>query len=145
MQVEINLPINKVVQLFIDKNNFKAWKKGFISYKHIHGIPGEVGALTKLVTKQGIMYERIVSMNLPAEIIETYEHKRGNKTTMIHKAVNHFVSLTENKTLVEVKTEVIEIHGVLMKFIIKVMARAGEKFSQDQLNQFKVFSENSPH
>jgi hypothetical protein len=145
MQVEIDLPINKVVQLFLDKNNFKAWKKDFISYQHIRGIPGEVGAVTKLVTKQGIMYEHIVSMNLPAEIIETYEHKRGDKTTMIHKAINHFASLTENKTLLEVKTEVIEIHGALLKLIMKVLARAGEKFSQDQLNRFKTFSENVSH
>jgi hypothetical protein len=48
--IEINLPVNKVVGLFMDKNYFKEWKKDFISFEHIKGIPEEVGAITKLVT-----------------------------------------------------------------------------------------------
>jgi len=37
MKVEINLPLNKVIELFMDKNNFKHWKKSFISYEHFDG------------------------------------------------------------------------------------------------------------
>jgi hypothetical protein len=141
VKVAINLPVGKVIELFTDKANFKEWKKGFVSYEHISGTPGEVGAVTKLVTRQGTMYDQIIAKNLPFEIIETYEHKRGNKTTMVHKAVNKFVRITDNTTLVEVNTEIIEVHGALLKLILKLMAKAGERYSQQQLNQFKVFAE----
>ena len=46
--LEINLPINKVVELFMDKNNFREWKIDFICYMHISGTPNEAGAITKL-------------------------------------------------------------------------------------------------
>jgi hypothetical protein len=144
VKVEINLPISKVVELFMDKANFKEWKKGFISYDHIKGTPGELGAVTKLVTSQGTMYCQIIAKNLPFEIIETYEHKRGDKTTMVHKAVNKFVRMSDHTTLFEVNTEVIEVHGAMLKLIMKLMAKAGERYSQQQLNQFKVFAENRP-
>jgi hypothetical protein len=139
--IEINLPINKVVELFMDKGNFKEWKKDFISYQHINGIPGEVGAITKLVTKRGIMFETIISKDLPAEIIETYEHKRGEKTIMAHKASNRFTPLLENKTFFEVETELTQVVGFFLKLIMILMAAAGKKYSQDQLNQFKIFAE----
>jgi hypothetical protein len=55
--IEINLPINRVVELFMDKNNFREWKKEFIGYEHISGTPGEIGAVTKLIYKKEIMFE----------------------------------------------------------------------------------------
>jgi hypothetical protein len=139
--IQINLPINKVVELFMDKSNFKEWKKDFISYEHISGIPGEVGAVTKLVSKRVTMFETITSKNFPAEIIEEYEHKRGVKTVMVHKASNRFISIAENRTLFEVEMAIIKVDGFLLKLMMKLMAGAGRKYAQDQLNQFKVFAE----
>jgi hypothetical protein len=140
--IEINLPISKVVELFIDKNNFKNWKNDFISFEYISGIPGEVGSVTKLINKRGIMFETIISRNMAGEIIETYEHKREEKTILIHRATNSFKTLNENRTLFEVETELVEVNGFLFKLIMTLMAGAGKKYSQIQLNKFKEFAES---
>ncbi len=140
--VEINLPINKVVELFIDKNNFKIWKKDFISYEHISGIPNEPGAKFKLVFKRVTLYETVTSQNLPTEISYEYEHKHKEKTVMFHKASNRFTLLDENKTLYELDSEMIKVIGFLPKIIMTLFANARRKYAQEQLNQFKVFAEN---
>ena len=140
--IEINLPINNVVELFMDKRNFKDWKKDFISFEHISGTPGEIGAVTKLVDKRVTMLETITSKNLPSEIVETYQHIRGEKTVMVHKTTYRFTPLAEDKTLFEAAMEVIKIEGFLLKLIMTIFAGAGRKQSQGQLNMFKVFAES---
>ena len=140
--VEINTPVNIVIDLFMDKNNFKEWKKDFIGYEHISGVAGEVGAVTKLIGKREVMYEKIIIKNLPFEISEVYEHRRGEKIMMVHKATNYFTSLAGNKTLFEVDSELIVVNGILLKLIMNLMAGAGKKYSQEQLNKFKMFAES---
>jgi len=98
--VEINLPINKVVELFIDKNNFKEWKIDFVSYEHISRTSNEVGSVDKLIFKRVTMIEIISSINLPAEIIYEYEHKQGKKTIIFRNAKNHFTSLSEKQKII---------------------------------------------
>lgn len=139
--VELDLPINKVVGLFIDKDYFKYWKKDFISYEAVSGLSGEVGAVTRLIGKRGTMLETIISKNLPSEIIQTYDHQRGEKTMMSHRAINRFVSLTPNKTLYELESEVTQVNSFLIRLMLKLMAGAGKKYAQKQLDQFKAFAE----
>jgi len=139
--IQINRPINDVVKLFMDKKYFKEWKKDFIGYESISGSPDEIGAVTKLVYKRVTMFETIISKKLPNEIIATYEHKRGEKTTMIHRVTNRFKSLSENSTLLEVEMEILKIDGFLLKLIMTMMAGAGRKYSQTQLNQLKILAE----
>jgi hypothetical protein len=141
ISVELDLPINKVVDLFADQNNFRYWKKDFIRYEPVSGLSGEVGAVTRLIGKRGIMLETIVSKNLPSEIIQTYDHMRGEKTMMSHRAINRFVSLTPNKTLYELDSEVTQVKNFLMRLMLKLMAGAGKKYAQGQLDQFKAFAE----
>lgn len=139
--VQINLPVEKVFKLFMDKNNFKNWKKDFISYEQISGSPDETGSVSKLVYTNFEMLETIVSKKFPSEFQALYEYKRGGKTQMLHKAINKFTSLDANKTLVEVDLEIVEVYGFFMNLMIRMMAGAGKKISQDQLNQLKVFAE----
>jgi hypothetical protein len=139
--VEINIPINKVVELFMDKRTFKDWKKNFISYEHISGTPGEVGAVTMLIYKRVTMLETIISKNLPAEIVELYEHKNGDKTVMVHQSTYRFTSLTANKTHMEVIMETLKIEGFMMKLIMTIFAGAGRKYAQEQLDKFKELAE----
>jgi hypothetical protein len=143
--VEIDLPIDKVVELFMDKENFKEWKKDFVRYEHISGTPDEVGAVTKLVYKRLTMFETITSKRLPAEIVEEYEHKRGKATIMFHKAINRFTSIEQSKTLYELDSEVTKVVGLLPTLIMKLMASAGRRYAQDQLEQFKALAEQQNH
>ena len=139
--IEINRPIDTVMGLFMNKDIYKHWKKDFISYENISGIAGEVGAITKLSFKRVTLFETITLKRLPYEIVEEYEHKRGNKTIMIHRATNQFIALSENKTQYNVEFEMIKIFGLLPKIIMTLMAGAGRKYAQIQLNQFKAFAE----
>ena len=138
---EINLPVNKVVELFMDKNNFKEWKKDFVNFEHISGTLNNAGSTDKIVFKRVTLVETVISNNLPSEISYVYEHKRGNKTIMIHKASNRFTPLQENKTLYELDSEMTKVFGLLPKIIMGLMKGAGNKYVQDQLNQFKEFAE----
>lgn len=143
VSIEINKPRDKVIELFSDKNNFKEWKKEFIRYEHINGTPGEPGAVTKLVFKRVILFETILSKTLPGEICEEYEHKRGDKTVMFHKATNRFTTLSGNRTLFESDMEVTKVIGFLPKIVMKLMSGAARKYAQDQLDQFKKFAKKS--
>jgi hypothetical protein len=98
--VAIDLPIDKVVELFMDKNNFKEWKQEFVRYEHISGTPNKAGAVTKLVYRRITLFETVTSQHLPTAIIEEYEHKRGKTTIMFHKATNRFTSVEQSGTSV---------------------------------------------
>jgi hypothetical protein len=125
----------------MDKANLKDWQKELISYEQVSGTPGQAGAVTKLVYKMTTIFETIVSNNLPAEINAEYEHKRGNKTVMFHKASNQFTSINGNKTLYEMDTEVTKVIGFFPKLLMKLMSGSISKYYQNQLNQFKAFAE----
>ena len=77
--IEINAPTNIVVEVFMNKNNFKDWKKDFIRYENISGIAGEVGAITKLIGKREVMYEKIIPKNLPSELLKCMNIKEVRK------------------------------------------------------------------
>lgn len=141
LKVEINRPANKVVELFLDKANFSRWKKDFISREHISGADNQMGSKDKLVFKRVTMIETVTSNHLPGEISYEYEHMRGNKIIMIHKATNRFTPLRADKTLYELDSEITKVFGLLPKIIMGLMKGAAEKYTQTQLNQFKEFAE----
>ena len=47
----INLPLERVVELFMNPDNYKHWMEGLQSYEAISGIQGEEGAKTKFSFK----------------------------------------------------------------------------------------------
>jgi len=138
---EINMPIEKTFELFLNKNNLKEWQKELISYEHIIGIPGEVGAVTKLNYKSVTIFETVTLKNMPYEIRGVYEHKRGEKTIMVHNASNRFSLIGENKTLFELEMEDVKFVGFLPKLMSKLMGGMFEKYHQNEVDQFKVFAE----
>ena len=138
----INLPIIKVVELFMDKSSYKYWKKDFTGYEPISGISEEAGSVTKLVFKRVTMLETITSKNLPAELRCEYEHKQGKKTVMFHNASNRFNALTGNKTLYELDSVTTKAIGLLPKIMMLLMGKVAKKYAQIQLDQFKIFAEH---
>ena len=47
-EIEIDLPVNKVVELFDNPENLKRWMPGLQSFEHISGTPGQPGAKSRL-------------------------------------------------------------------------------------------------
>jgi uncharacterized protein YndB with AHSA1/START domain len=138
---EINQPINKVIALFTDKNDLKNWQHELLSYESVNEIPDGVGAKTKYVHKSIIIFETILSLNLPGEIRGFYEHKAGKKTVMEHNTVYRFHKLSENKTAFELEMQEVKFVGLVPKIMAKLMGGMFERYHQNEVNQFKLFAE----
>jgi hypothetical protein len=140
---EINVPVEKTFELFINKGHLKEWQKELMGYEHVNGIPGAVGAVTKLNYKTVTIIETITFINKPNEIKGIYDHKRGEKTVMIHNSSNRFSPIGGNKTLFELEMQDVKFVGWLPKLLSKLMGKMFEKYHQNEVNQFKVFAEKT--
>lgn len=140
-QVDINLPVDKVIKLFDDPANLKHWQPGFISMEPINGTPGHEGAKSKLEYQMGKrrieMIETIEKRNLPDEFSGTYEAKG-----VFNRVVNRFIPVSENKTRYVAENE-FQFSG-FMKIMGWIMPGAFKKQSQKYLDMFKEFAENHP-
>ena len=141
--IEIDRPLQKVVELFKNKDNLSKWQKRLVSYELVSGSPNSVGAITRLNYKGVTIFETITASNLPNEIIGQYEHKHNNKVVMTHSTVNQFSSLGENKTRYEMRIEHEKFIGFLPRLMSGLMSGAIRKYNQNLLKDFKEFAESS--
>ena len=137
-EVIINLPVQKVIELFDNPANLPKWQKGFISFEPISGTPGQPGAKSKLKYKMGKreieMTETIIKRNLPAEFHGTYEAKG-----VYNRQKNFFTSVSENRTKWVSESE-FKFSG-MMRWMGWLMPGLFKKQSQKYLDDFKEFSE----
>jgi carbon monoxide dehydrogenase subunit G len=140
MEIEIDLPVNKVIELFDNPENLKHWQPGLQSFEHISGTPGQPGAKSRLKYKMGKreveLIETITIRNLPEEFSGTYEAKG-----VLNIIKNKFVSLPGGKTRYITEQE-FNFEGI-MKLVGFVMPGAFRKESFKYLKQFKEFAEKS--
>ena len=139
-EIEIEKPVDKVVELFDNPDNLPKWMEGLQSFEHLSGQPGQVGARSRLRFKMGKrafeMIETITANNLPDEFSGTYEAKG------VHNIVrNKFVPLPGNKTKY-ISEQEFQFKG-FMKLIACVMPGAFKKQSMKYLKDFKQFAERS--
>ena len=137
-EVEINLPVSRVIELFDSTENLAKWQPGFISLEHLSGSPGQTGAKSRLKYKMGKrdveMIETITKRNLPAEFHGTYEAKG-----VYNIQKNYFTSIDANKTKWTSESE-FQLKG-MMKIMGWLMPGMFKKQSQKFLNLFKAFAE----
>lgn len=140
IEIEINKPIDKVVELFDDPENLDKWMEGLISFEHISGTAGQVGARSKLKFKMGKremeMIETVTVRDLPNEFSGTYE---ANGVFNIVK--NKFIALPNNRTKL-INEQEFQFKG-FMKFISFLMPGMFKKQSLKYLTAFKNFAEKS--
>lgn len=141
-EIEIGLPVSRVVELFDSVENLKKWQPGFVSFEPISGMTGQVGAKSLLKYKMGKreieMIETITVKNLPHEFSGTYEAKG-----VWNEAKNFFIPLGANKTLYKSENE-FRFSG-FMKLIGLLMPGAFKKQSMKYLELFKKFAESEVH
>src|SRR5688572_19981964 len=136
-EIEINKPVQRVVELFDDADNMKLWMEGLEKFEHLSGTPGEVGAKSKLTfkIKKRIMemIETITVKNLPHEFSGTYDVQG------VHNIVkNYFLELPGNRTKYVSEQEfqfkgIVKLLGFMMRGSIK-------KKSMENLAAFKKFA-----
>ncbi|MFL5753940.1 MAG: SRPBCC family protein [Bacteroidia bacterium] len=139
-EIEINQPIDKVIELFDDPKNMDKWMEGLQSFEHLSGTPGQPGAISRLKFKIGKremeMVETVTVRNLPEEFTGTYESKGG-----LNIVKNKFVKLSDSKTRYLTEQE-FQFKGI-MKVIAFLMQGAFKKQSRKYLVAFKDFAERS--
>ena len=140
LEIEINKPIERVVELFDNPDNMIKWMEGLQSFEPLSGTPGQPGAKSRLKFKMGKreieMIETVTVRNLPDEFSGTYE---ANGVYNIVK--NKFVKLSETKTKYITEQE-FQFNG-FMKLMAFLMPGAFKKQSLKFLTDFKSFVENA--
>ena len=76
-EVVIDLPRDRVIELFDDADNLPKWQDGLQRFEHVSGEPGQPGAKSRLVYdhrgRRWELFETITERNLPDEFTAIYE------------------------------------------------------------------------
>lgn len=139
VDIEINLPRARVIELFDNADNMSKWMEGLQSFEHLSGEPGQVGAKSKLVFKMGKrdleMIETVTVCNFPEEYSGTYD------ANGVHNIVsNKFFELPNGHTKYLTEQE-FQFKG-FMKLIGFLFPSAFKKQSLKYLVDFKQFAES---
>ena len=137
-EITIDLPREKVLELFDDKENLFKWQEGLQSFDHVSGVEGEEGAVSKMVFKNGKrtmeMQETITKKNLPEHFNFIFEAKGVQNWND-----NHFNAIAENQTK-WTQSNVFKGTGMIKVFLI-LMPGMFKKQSLKYMNDFKAFAE----
>ena len=140
--VEIDLPVEKVVELYDDPENLIEWQDGFVAIEPISGTPGEEGAKSKMVymirDQEMEIIETIKVNNLPEEKTGLYEHKH-----MVNTMTSRFKEISPDKSLYEAEIEYTKFIGFVPKLMAFLMPGVFKKQTQKWLDQFKTFAESA--
>lgn len=137
--IVIDLPRDRVIELFDNPDNLPKWQKGLESFEHLSGEPGHPGAKSRLVFQMGArrmeMIETITRRDLPDAFDGTYDVEG------VHNLVeNRFSELGPDRTLWE-SHNVFEMKSPMMKVMAFLMPGMFRKQSQKFAEDFKAFAE----
>lgn len=137
-EIEIQLPRERVIELFDNPDNLPKWQEGFVSMTPRSGIPGQPGAVSDMVYQMGKrrieMTETVTRRELPDHFDGIYEAK-GVKNYIY----NQFVDVEGTKTR-WIATNEFEFGG-MMKLFGFLMPGAFRKQSMKYMVMFKDFAE----
>ena len=138
VEIEIDLPRDRVIELFDDTENLYKWQEGLLRFEPISGEPGQPGAKSKLAFRMGKreleMVETITERALPDRFDGTYETKG------VYNVVrNRFEALGPDRTRWVSENE-FRFSG-FMKVIGFLMRGSFPKTSMKYLTNFKAFAE----
>lgn len=138
-EVIIDLPRNRVIDLFDSVENMYKWQPGLKNHQVISGEPGREGCRSELVyeARKGdlIMTETIIKRNLPEEFHTVYQ-SRG----VINDTFNYFTEPEKTKTRWQT-INVFRFRG-LMALMAPLMKSAFAKNTLLNMERFKSFAEN---
>ncbi len=138
-EIEINLPLDKMVSLLDDPENMIHWQRGLLSYELLSGEPGSEGAQMELRYKMGkrhmTMVETIIKRNFPSEFHATYDTKGVHN---IQK--NYFKELDTDRCMWVSESE-FQFASLPLKLMGWLMPGAFRKQSLKYLSDFKRFAE----
>ena len=136
-EVRINLPRERVLELFDSRENMYKWQDGLQSDEHLEGEPGHPGAKLKLVYDNNgrviEMVETITVRNLPDEYSAIYEAKN------VWNLNENFFHAEGDQTRWVNDTE-FRCQG-LMRLMTTFLPGMFKKQTLKSMNDFKAFAE----
>lgn len=139
VDIEIDLPRDRVVELFDNPDNLFKWQTGLQSFELLAGEAGQPGARSKLVFKNGKqtveLIETVTERNLPDEFNGTYEWNSGKNTLR-----NRFIEIGPERTRWESTCDY-EFSSLLLKLMGFLAPGMFRKQNQSFLENFKAFCE----
>ncbi|MEN8226925.1 MAG: SRPBCC family protein [Bacteroidota bacterium] len=139
-EVTINLPRNRVIELFDSTKNLQQWQVGLKSFETISGNPGQEGTRSKMVYegRKGDleMTETITKRNLPDEYHGIYK-ARG----VYNEIYNYFTEPEERRTHWRI-VSVFRFRG-LMALMAPFMKTAFTHNTLLNMERFKSFAEKT--
>ena len=143
LEVEINAPRERVVELFTDADTITEWQPDLVSFEQLRGEAREPGASTKQVHRMG------------KSDVETVE------TIMVADAPEHFAALYDSDSVWNlINNRFIDVGGrstrwilesdcrcssILQQIMIVLFRGSLKKQSIGMMNRFKAFAEDSLH
>ncbi len=139
VEIEIELPRDRVIDLFDNPDNLFKWQTGLQSFEHLSGEPGHEGATSKLVYLSGKhrieLIETITKRNLPDEFNGTYAWNGGRNTL-----INRFIELGAERTKWESTCEY-EFSNLMMKLMGWLFPGKFREQNLMFMRDFKAFAE----
>lgn len=138
VHIDLELPRQRVVELFDDPNNLPYWQEGLQSFEHLSGEPGAPGAQSRLTfhlrNRTMVLIETIVVRNLPDEFTAKFE--TNNVVSVVQ---NRFEELSPSRTRWTSDNE-FQFSG-LMRFLALLLNSAFRHQSLKYMRDFQAFAE----
>lgn len=135
----IDLPRDRVIELFDSLENMYKWQPGLKSFEVISGDPGQEGSRSRMVyegRKNDLtMIETITKRNFPDEFHATYEAKG------VHNEMYNYFSESDEQLTTWRTVSVFRFSG-LMALMAPFMKSAFTKNTLLSMERFKTFAEN---
>lgn len=135
--INIDAPLDHVVEIFKNPDNLKHFQDDFISKELISGEEGQQGAISKMVYKKLELKETVLVSNLPKEFKGLYEHKHMTNTMTVT-----FEPLSENQTTYTSEIEYTAFNGFMIKLMAKLFPGLFKKQVYKWMVQFKAYTES---
>jgi hypothetical protein len=138
IELIVDISLNKLIELFENPENLKKWQPNVISFNHISGEMGQVGAISQIhynmIVKKIVMKETILKRNLPEEFVLFYESDGVSNTV-----TNNFKELGDNRTRWIMQNNF--KFGGLMKYAALALKSVFRKQTEQTMERFKKFAE----
>lgn len=139
-EITIDLPRERVTDLFADPDNLSKWQPGLQSLTHLSGEPGETGAQSRMVYDMNgrtiELTETIIANNLP-EWFEAHYVAQGVE----NRNLNRFYADGANRTR-WVQESTFKFNG-FMRLAGLFFRGSFPKQTRQNMQQFKDFAESN--
>jgi uncharacterized protein YndB with AHSA1/START domain len=142
LEIEINAPRERVVDLFLDPDNLQQWQPDLVSFEQIYsGVPRELGAKSRPVHRMGKreieMIETITVHRPPEEFAATYEAEG------VSDLISNRLTETTEGTTRWVLNSHFKCPSLMMQLMALILLGMFKKQTMTFMQRFKEFVEKS--